>query len=130
MKIGNSRCKNLSRHRRAPHKAETQVSQSSSAYGPIVSPTPLSVARNGCHQVEPGQSTASHDRIYKAPRQWPTTCTWPSNDAATAIEQQAKKEKTKRLAGPLQQGCRPPPEAPAEEGIGRGESRGPGQACP
>jgi putative sigma-54 modulation protein len=112
--------KNLSLTDALRTKAETKISKLQRFTGPIVSAHASFVVEKRMHQVDLVVH-CSHDRIYKA-RGMADDMYMAVNDAATAIEQQAKKEKTKRLAG-RSKGA-PAAEAPAEEEAEEEKPRG------
>ena len=112
--------KNLSLTDALRTKAETKISKLQRFTGPIVSAHASFVVEKRMHQVDLVVH-CSHDRIYKA-RGMADDMYMAVNDAANAIEQQAKKEKTKRLAGRAKGA--PAAEAPAEEEAEEEKPRG------
>jgi len=103
--------KNLSLTDALRGKAETKIGKLERFTGPIVSAHASFVVEKRLHKVDL-VIHCSHDRIYKA-RGMADDMYMAVTDAVGAIEQQAKKDKTKRLAG-RGKGAVPMPEAEEE----------------
>jgi putative sigma-54 modulation protein len=104
--------KNLSLTDALRSKAETKLGKLERFTGPIVSAHASFVVEKRLHKVDL-IIHCSHDRIYKA-RGMADDMYMAVSDAVNAIEGQAKKDKTKRLAG-RGRGVMPTPEAEEED---------------
>ena len=104
--------KNLSLTDALRSKAETKLGKLERFTGPIVSAHASFVVEKRLHKVDL-VIHCSHDRIYKA-RGMADDMYMAVSEAVNAIEGQAKKDKTKRLAG-RGRGVMPTPEAAEEE---------------
>jgi putative sigma-54 modulation protein len=108
-------------------KAENKIGKLERFTGPIVSAHASFEVERHVHHVDLVVHCA-HDRIYKA-RGISEDMYLAVNDATNAIEQQAKKEKDKRLAGRGKSGAKSSPEAAAGDEEDE-ESHGPRRRGP